>query len=115
MITNFGKFCRKLRIDNGELLKDMASKLDVTASYLSAVENGKRGIPTSWKNIIIEKYQLAQNEIKILKESILNSQKEVRFDLKELTDIDKDLVLAFARKLEELDDIDKDKIKKILR
>ena len=44
MLTNFGKALRKLRIDNNELLKDMALKLEVTVSYLSAVENGKRDV-----------------------------------------------------------------------
>ena len=42
MLTALGKFLRKLRIDNGEILKDMADKLGVTASFLSAVENGKK-------------------------------------------------------------------------
>ncbi|KHF28295.1 Helix-turn-helix domain protein [Anoxybacillus sp. BCO1] len=48
MLTEFGRFCRKLRIDNGELLKHMADKLGVTSSYLSAVENGKRNVPQDW-------------------------------------------------------------------
>ena len=48
-LTEFGKFSRKLRIDNGELLKDMAIKLNVTVSYLSAVEIGKRNIPEKWE------------------------------------------------------------------
>ena len=30
------------RIQHGELLKDMADKLDVAPAYLSAIENGKR-------------------------------------------------------------------------
>ena len=38
MLTSFGKTLRKLRIDNEELLKDMALKLGVTLAYLSAVE-----------------------------------------------------------------------------
>ena len=42
MITPFGKYLRKLRIDHDEKLKDMAAKLGVTGSYLSAVEIGKR-------------------------------------------------------------------------
>ena len=42
MLTSFGKFCRKLRINNGELLYDMAEKLDVSSAFLSKVENGKR-------------------------------------------------------------------------
>ena len=43
MLTSLGKFLRKLRIDNNELLKDMAQKLNVSVSFLSAVENGKKG------------------------------------------------------------------------
>ncbi len=42
MITNFGKFCRRLRIDNGELLYDMAKKLGVSSAFMSSVENGKK-------------------------------------------------------------------------
>ena len=45
MITNFGKFLRKLRIDNNEFLKDMAARLGVTVAYLSAIEHGKRDVP----------------------------------------------------------------------
>ena len=42
MLTALGRFLRKIRIDRNELLKDMADKLEVSASFLSAVENGKR-------------------------------------------------------------------------
>jgi transcriptional regulator with XRE-family HTH domain len=66
MVTDFGKFCRKLRIDNDELLKDMASKLKVTPSYLSAVEKGKRTIPSDWEQKIAGLYQLDSNHLKEL-------------------------------------------------
>ena len=39
MITNFGKFLRKLRVDHNEFLKDMAARLGVTVAYLSAIEH----------------------------------------------------------------------------
>ena len=45
MLTKFGKELRKIRIENDEILKDMADKLNVTAAYLSAVENGNRKVP----------------------------------------------------------------------
>ena len=45
MLTSIGKFFRKLRIDEGEILKDMAEKLGVSVSFLSAVENGKKRMP----------------------------------------------------------------------
>ena len=40
MANNFGKFCRKLRIDRGEILADMAKKLGVSSAFLSKVETG---------------------------------------------------------------------------
>ena len=57
MLTEVGRFLRKLRIDHGEILKDMADKLDVTVSYLSAVENGKRHMPSEWNERICDDYQ----------------------------------------------------------
>lgn len=59
MLTRFGKELRKIRIEHDEILKDMADKLNVTAAYLSAVENGNRKIPDSWVNIITEEYGLS--------------------------------------------------------
>lgn len=59
MFTSFGKFARRLRIENGELLKDMAAKLDVTSSYLSAVEHGKKRVPDVWQEQLSEIYHLS--------------------------------------------------------
>ena len=63
MVTDFGKFCRKLRIDNDEIMKDMAKKLEVTPSYLSAIEKGKRTIPTDWTEQIANHYELSKQQI----------------------------------------------------
>ena len=49
MLSEFGKFCRKLRMEKNELLIDMAQKLEVKSSFLSAVEVGKKSIPEKWK------------------------------------------------------------------
>lgn len=115
MISNFGKFCRKLRIDRGELLRDMATKLNVTASYLSAVENGKREIPDSWESFLSTNYSLNENERMDLSEAIFKSKKQIKIELENLNNFDKDLVLAFARKLDTLNTSEKDKILKILK
>lgn len=63
MATEFGKFCRKLRIDNDEHMVNMAEKLGVTSSYLSAVENGKRKVPEEWFNEISKHYTLTSSQI----------------------------------------------------
>jgi transcriptional regulator with XRE-family HTH domain len=94
MVTNFGKFCRKLRIDNDELLKDMACKLSVTPSYLSAIEKGKRKVPVEWEQKIAELYPLDSNQlIELCTVSTLN----------ELTDKEKN-ALCEAMKVLYLDD-----------
>ncbi len=45
-MTPFGAKLRQLRQDRGETLKDMAAALGVSPAYLSALEHGKRGVPT---------------------------------------------------------------------
>ncbi|BCP55802.1 transcriptional regulator [Kaistia sp. 32K] len=46
-MTPFGQRLREMREERGLSLKDMAGKLQVSSSYLSALEHGKRGSP-SW-------------------------------------------------------------------
>jgi transcriptional regulator with XRE-family HTH domain len=46
-MTPFGARLRALRADRGITLKDLASALQVSAAYLSALEHGKRGSPGS--------------------------------------------------------------------
>ncbi len=113
-LTEFGKFSRKLRIDRGELLKDMAEKLNVTVSYLSAVEIGKRNIPDKWEEEIIRAYHLNLHEIEILKESIIYSKKVFKINVENFEKEEKDLILMLARKVNSLDDREINNLKKIL-
>ena len=48
MLTNFGKFCRKIRMDNKETQVEMAERLGVSDSYLSCIEIGKRTPPATF-------------------------------------------------------------------
>lgn len=114
MLSEFGKFTRKLRIDHSELLKDMSQRLNVTTSYLSAVEMGKRSIPKKWRNILITEYCLNEEDIKELDEAIYNSQEMLKLKLQNYSDEDKSLILSFARKFNELENKEKDSIRKIL-
>lgn len=115
MLTPFGKFCRKLRIDNGELLKGMADKLGVTSSYLSAVENGKRNVPQEWVQKIAVLYSLDVNQQNELRDATKKSQLRNKLDLKNFDNEDKDLMLALARKIDGLNDEEKIQIRNILK
>ena len=66
MLTQFGKELRHIRLDRDEKLKDMAEKLGVTVSYLSAVENGKRNIPDNWIEMIASEYYLSDEDVRNL-------------------------------------------------
>lgn len=45
-MTPFGAKLRQLRRDRRITLKEMAMGLNVSSAYLSALEHGKRGVPT---------------------------------------------------------------------
>lgn len=115
MLTIFGKFCRKLRIDRGELLKDMADTLSVTPSYLSAVEMGKRKIPKTWHDILVKSYSLTAAEAQELKKAIENSQMEMKMKLNNFSETDREVVFAFAREFKELGEEKKSEILRILK
>jgi len=104
MLTAFGRFVRKIRIDTGCLLKDMADSLGVTSSYLSAVEMGKRKIPADWAEKISGIFQLDNESISELNVAVRESQQELQINLSNASKQQRDLAFAFARKLDGLDE-----------
>ena len=104
MTTAFGKFCRLLRVRHDEVLRDMAQKLGVSSSYLSAVENGKRSIPQDWKNKLTLLYSLTDGESEALDSAIHQSLQEIKItlDLNKFSDSDRDTLMAFARRYDSL-------------
>lgn len=111
MLTEFGKILRKLRIDNQELLKDMATKLGVSSAYLSAVETGKRKIPPEWILTIEREYKLDKNAVVELESAYEQSASELRISLVNATGMQKEVAISFAKSL---DGLDEKKLKKIL-
>lgn len=71
-LTKFGRFVRELRIERNELMKDMAEKFGVSVSKLSSVEVGKTEIPNEWPEKLIYAYNLNEEEIQKLKDSLNN-------------------------------------------
>lgn len=100
-LSDFAIFCRKLRIDNNQILKEMAELLDVSSSYLSAVENGKRNIPNDWYEKISEIYHL--NEEK--RNELFAAIKSQDLQFNDVIDSDdyttKQMLISFARKCQQ--------------
>lgn len=103
MLTSYGKFLRKLRIDQGELLKHMAEKLEVSSAFLSAVENGKKKIPKTWNARLSELYQLTADQVAELQQSQQESEEVVEIALSSLNQKQRETAFAFARSLERFD------------
>lgn len=114
MATEFGKFTRKLRIDNEEQMVNMASKLKVSIAFLSQVENGKRKPPKDWEDKIQEEYTLNDFQLEELKESIFVATNNECIDITSYDDDDKNFMLYIARRVGSIDDTQKEEIYNIL-
>lgn len=99
MLTELGKYLRKLRIDHNELLKHMAQKLEVSVSFLSAVENGNKKMPSEWNQRICSLYDLDPQQQIEFAEAIAMTEKNLDIPLWNTDDEKKVLAVSFARKL----------------
>ncbi len=88
---------RILRIQRNENAQAMAKRLDMSPSYLSTIENGKRNIPTSLEEDIIRLYALSELEQKELRGAIVRSSGMVKIDFKELPENKRQLILEIAK------------------
>ena len=116
-ISEYGEFLKHLRINKHEMLKNMAEKLGLNSSYLSAIESGNRDIPPDLTDKICAEYGLDEGHRKELKEAELNTDRKlVQIDMKKINEnrLAKEVVLNFAGKAESLTDEQLSEIKAIL-
>lgn len=66
-ISEFGKFIRTKRLLLEMTLGEMADALDVSSSYLSSVEVGRKPVPKEWAEKITKILQLNKSETEKLK------------------------------------------------
>lgn len=104
MATILGDFLRKLRLSNKEILKDMATNLDVSSAFLSAVENGKKKMPTAWEEKLQKIYNLTSEQMKELKDAVMESSDIVEINLKDTSAQNKELAISFARQFDTMDE-----------
>lgn len=114
MLTSLGKELRILRINNGELLKDMAAKLSITPAYLSSIENGKRVPPRNIVQQLADIYMLDNVTIQKLSDAYYDTVEEIQINLRGLSDTSRSLGLVFARKFDNLSSSQVNSIMKIL-
>jgi len=100
-LSDFALFCRKIRLDNNQILKEMADSLGVSSSYLSAVENEKRKIPEDWYEKLSTLYNLDKDK----KDELFSIIKQQDLQFNDVFNADdyktKQMLISFARKCQE--------------
>lgn len=114
-MTEIGKFLKKLRVDNGEVLLTMADKLDVSPSFLSAVELGKKKMPYEWNMKIRSIYALTRAQEDEFDEAISISEKAVMLDFEEASPTAKKLAVSFARSFSNFTNEQLEAFKKLMK
>lgn len=114
MLTEFGKEIRKLRIDLGITLFDMAQATNVSSAFLSAMENGKKPVPDGYVESLANKFDAVMGQkTKFLRLADM-TKKEVRINLSDSNLAANELATAFARNFSELSNDQVERIKSIL-
>ena len=76
--TSFGEFVRILRVKHHQVMGDMAEALGTSLPFLSAVENGKKNVPSDWMSRLAGMYKLSDSEQEQLKEAIEESKTQYK-------------------------------------
>ena len=113
MITEFGKLLRIIRINSGDSAKDMAQKLNMSPSYLSTIENGKRNIPPDMEELLIRAYNLSDKDKVKLRKAMVESSDTVKIDLTDLAEKKKQMIYEITKG--DLDEATIDQLCKIIK
>lgn len=113
MITKLGKELRKLRIDRGLRLYDMAESIGISTAMLSAVETGRKAAPDDLVNRLAKKYKEVASRQADLERLADMTKKEVRMALDSRENAT-ELAVAFARRFRELTDEQIVQVKEVL-
>ena len=102
--TTGGGFVRILRIKHHEVMGDMAKVLNTSLPFMSAVENGKKNVPTEWIEKIVEHYNLSESERKEMLDAIEESKTQYKVIVGNAGINQRKAALRFARSFDEMDD-----------
>lgn len=118
MLSTFGQLVRAHRLRQNMLMSDMAERLRCSPSYLSTIEFGRRPVPETWPRQIADILKLNASDARMLTDAARaatsRSRGAVTVSLDELTPLQEEVTLEFARKIRELTEEELQKIKQQL-
>ena len=102
MVLEYGKVLRKIRIDKGLTMAQMAKAIGITSAYLSTIERGKRNIPKNLTQNVINHYELSNEQVAELQKAELLSRDSIEIELEDMELSKKSLALSFADNLKDM-------------
>ncbi len=111
MTTQFGKELKKLRIDGGMTLMDMARTLEISAAFLSAIETGRKRIPDGMLARLMEKFAEVRAAPEKFEALINQARREVKVPLTDASIEDAELATAMARRFSSMTAAEKDRLR----
>lgn len=111
MFTEFGKLTRMYRLKHGLILKEMAEKLNVPSSYLSAVEMGRKSITKEFADKILSTYTFTKEEIEQFNDAVEKSANAYKLSVARQNSEKRELAYSFARKF---DSLSPEEVKKLM-
>lgn len=115
MLTELGKELRKLRIDRGLTMMDMAKAMGYSTAMLSGIETNRKRVPEDFINRLERSYpdlQACRSQF----EALVNlANREARVSLADATTDDAELVTELARRFSSLSSEQKNSLRTLLK
>ncbi len=107
-LTILGKELRVLRIKKNETIADMAKKLNISYPMLSGIERGLNNFSMVLLDRLYEMYDLTDDQYVHLAYCMVLSRKDIKIEMKPLTNKQKELTVLFSENIKFLSDEDVD-------
>ncbi|MCM1294192.1 MAG: helix-turn-helix domain-containing protein [Muribaculaceae bacterium] len=121
MYTELGKWLKLFRLSEGIRLYDMADKMNVSSAFLSAIETGKKTVPTNFFDKMTELYTLSQEQknellaaIVSTREQLASEKNAIKFTINNPRKGVDNLAVSFARNANYLTEEQRKKLLEIL-
>ena len=101
--TLLGKLLKKMRVEHNETIQDMAQKLEITPSYLSAIGIGKRPLPTRQLELLERLYKPTRRRQLQIFWAAQFSKTFVKISFAQLSLVQRQFVSVVAQKIAHLD------------
>lgn len=102
MLIGLGDVLRQIRISKSERLLDMANTLEVSPSFLSALEHGKKKPPSNFLERVQENYELSATLRNRLSKELDRANTGIY--MKPKNPLARETAAVFARKVDTLPD-----------